>query len=239
MEDKIDIKKKKKLIRVLRGCTICPEGSTAKCSCCWWWCWLLLFHFSSPFIVCPIHQNSRFAHHLSRAFCRVPASRIQSTLMDRSEKVADTPLWWLASISPCSWIAECLEDTRNSRGKLSWLPPALSLFIFTLAMWKKEKWWVAKAIHHLIQPKRLFSLWQSISAPAKAFPVGAADVKKEKTGTVNDRWRMTSDNSIPSFQHALFGSTAVLAQLTPKLMSFWLWLEANPNYYVSYGRSHT
>lgn len=137
----------------------------------------------------------------------------------------------MASISPCSWIAEWLEDTRNSRGKLSWLPPALSLFIFTLAMWKKEKWWVAKAIHHIIQVKRLISLWQSISAPAIAFPVGAADVKKEeKTGTVNDRWRMTSYNSVPSFQHTSFGSTAVLAQLTPKLMSFCLWLEANPNY---------
>jgi len=53
--------------------------------------------------------------------------------------------------------------------------------------------------------------------------------KEEKTGTVNDRWKMTSHNSIPSFQHTSFGSTAVLAQLTPKLMSFCLWLEANPN----------
>jgi len=48
-----------------------------------------------------------------------------------SEKVADTPLWWMASISPCCWIAEWLEDTRNSRGKLSWLAPVLSLYLHT------------------------------------------------------------------------------------------------------------
>lgn len=224
-------------IRALQDCTICPEGSIsikarARQQ-------IMVVLIASLWFLCPIHHNFRFERHSSRAYCRVPASRIQFTLIGRSEKVADAPLWWVASISPCSWIAEWLEDTRNSRGMLSWLPPALSLFIFTPARWKKENWWVAKAIGHLIQAKRLSSLWQSIPAPATAFSVGAADVKKEeKTGTVNDRWRMTSYHSMPSFQRASFGSTAVLAQLTTKLMRFCLWLEANPNYCLLWPEPH-